>query len=627
MTLPELAIRRHVTTLMIIISMVVLGSVALNRLPLAFMPDVEVPMLFVSLPYQNASPSQVERTVVRPVEDALGSVKGLRNMFSHCDQNGGNVMLEFDWSTNMQVARTEVWEKIDRVRDELPDDLGDISVNLNWDGGASSAPILEGRLSSKRDLSESYDLLDRRIVKPLQRIPGVASVSLDGVRPREVRINLLPDALELHKVDVRSVARALVSGNSDQSLGKITAGESRYSLRALGSFRTVDEIRGLVIRPDGLRLNDVAEVVYAQPPLEYGRHLDGDFAIGITVSQESKANSVAVCDALEKRIAEMNDDPELRGVNFLVWFNQGKEIRKTLGDLMHTGIYGAIFASIVLFLFLRRFSTTLACVLCIPFSLIVACGIIWAQGKNLNTLTMLGLIVGVGMLVDNAVVVIENIFRKREEGLDRVAAARTGAREVSLAVIASTLASVIVFLPMIFNKPSEMNIYLKEIAVTVCITLLASLFISQTLIPLATSWLIKSQPRPRGRAMQWLEARHTSLLTFNLRHRWVTPVTGLAMVASAIWPFMKIDKNFGANNNELFVQASYQFSEELSLERKEQVVTRVEQALEPHRAELMARSIYSFCATASRPCCPRSPASSWRCSSRVRCGTRTARNG
>jgi HAE1 family hydrophobic/amphiphilic exporter-1 len=595
MTLPELAIRRHVTTLMILVSMVVLGGVAVVRLPLAFMPDIEFPMLFVNLPYPNASPSQVERTVVRPVEDALGSVKGLRNVYSQCDQNGGNIQLEYDWSTNMQVARSEVWEKIDRIRNDLPDDLGDISVGLGDEGGGGgSRPILEGRLSSKRDLSESWELLERRIVKPLERIPGVATVSLDGVRPREVRINLLPDALELHKVDIRAVARMIVSGNTDLSLGKITAGESRYALRALGSFQSVDQIRNLVIRADGLRLSDVADVVYAEPPLEYGRHLDGDFAIGITVNEESKANSVVVCDALQKRIAEMNNDPELQGVNFLVWFSQGKEIRKTLTDLLHTGIYGAILASVVLFLFLRRFSTTLACILCIPFSLVVACGIVWAQGKNLNTLTMLGLIVGIGMLVDNAVVVIENIFRKREEGLDRVEAARTGAREVSLAVIASTLASVIVFLPMIFNKPSEMNIYLKEIAITVCITLLASLFISQTLIPLATSWLIKSPPRPRGRLMLWIEGRYTTLLRINLRHRWITPATGLVMIASAVWPFMKVDKNFGANNSELFVQANYTFSEELSLQRKEQVVTQVERWLEPHRNELMARSIYSF---------------------------------
>lgn len=595
MTLPELAIRKHVTTLMILLSMVVLGSVALLKLPLAFMPDFEFPMLFVQLPYPNASTSQIERSVVRPAEEALGSLKGLRNLYSSCDQNGGFVRLEFEWGTNMQVARTEAWEKIDRIRNDLPEDMGEINVGTSDEGGGSEIPIVEGRLSSKRDLSESYDLLDRRIVKPLERIPGVAGVRLDGVRPREVRINLRPDDLERHRVDIRAVAQVLRSGNFDQSLGNITTGESRYAIRTLGTFTSVDQVKALVIRNDGLRLSDVADVVYTEPPLEYGRHLDGDFAIGITITQESKANTVEVCRLVDERIAQMDADPELEGVTFLVWFSQGHEIRKTLDDLRNTGIYGAILASVVLFFFLRRFSTTIACVLCIPFSLVVACGIIWGLGKTMNTLTMLGLIVGVGMLVDNAVVVIENIFRKREAGADRVTAAREGAREVSLAVSAATLTSVIVFLPLIFNRPTDEGaVYLKEIAITICLTLSASLFVSQTLIPLATSWLIKSEPRPRGRWMVRLEEQHARALGLAMRRRWIAPVAGLVITASAIWPFMKVDKSFSGTHTEPFVQVNYNFSEELSLERKEAIVTQVEKQLEPHRAELNARSIYSF---------------------------------
>jgi HAE1 family hydrophobic/amphiphilic exporter-1 len=338
----------------------------------------------------------------------------------------------------------------------------------------------------------------------------------------------------------------------------------------------------------------VAEVVYAEPPLEYGRHLDGDFAVGITVSQEAKANTVEVCDAIDDRIALMNDDPELEGVNFLVWFSQGREIKNALKDLLFTGVFGAILATILLFLFLRRLSTTTISVMCIPFSLIVTCGIIWAQGKTLNTLTLLGLIVGIGMLVDNAVVVIENIFRHQEMGEDRKKAARLGAREVSTAVIAATLTSVIVFLPLIFNKPSEMNIYLKELGITVCLTLLASLFISQTLIPMATSWFIRSRPRPRSRLMVRTEEKYEKLLRFNLRHRWLTPVIGLAVLASAVFPFMKVDKNFDTSQTEAFVQIRYDFSEEPSLEKKEEYVNQVEALLEPHRGDLLARSIYSF---------------------------------
>jgi len=594
MTLPELAIKRPVTTLMVLVSIVVLGVVALTRLPLAFMPDIVEPELFINLPYDNASPEQVERMIVRPVEDVVGSVRGLQTMWSRCGSDGGRIRLEFSWDTDMHLARVEVWERIDRIRGDLPEDIGDIQVSTNWDSRDADSPIIEGRLSSPRDLSESYDLLERKIIRPLERVPGVAQVRLDGVNPREVRVNLRVADLELHGVDVREVARVLRTGNFDQSLGKIVTDESRWTLRTLGTFGSVEEISNLPLRADGLRLADVADVVYQEPPLEYGRHLDGHFAVGVTVSQESKANTVEVCDALEAAIARMNDDPELEGVNFLIWFSQGQEIRKTLRDLAFTGIFGTILASVVLFLFLRRVSTTIVAVSCIPFSLIVTCGIVWAQGRSLNTLTLLGLIVGIGMLVDNAVVVMENIFRHREMGVDRKTAARRGAREVTTAVVAATLTSVIVFIPLIFNKPTEMNLYLKELGITVCLTLLASLFISQTLIPLATSWYIKSKPRPKGRIMIRLEEIYHGLLTYSLRRRWLSPLVGLAVIGSAIFPFQQVDMNFDTSQAELFVQVRYDFSEEMSLDLKEEFVTRIEQTLEPHREELMARSIYSF---------------------------------
>ena len=605
MTLPELAIRRHVTTLMILVSLVVLGGVALTRLPLAFLPEVEEPQLFVILPWDSASPEQVERMVVRPVEDALGSVKGLESMWSRCGTDGGRVRLAFDWGTDMQLARVEVWEKIDRIRRDLPEDLGDIQVSNGWGGRDADRPVLEGRLSSQRDLSESYDLIERKVLRPLERVPGVASVELDGVEPKEVRVNLHVDAMERHVIDVRDVARALRANNLDQSLGHLREGDTRFDLRTVGTFRSIDEIRDLPLREDGLRLRDVADVIYAQPPLEYGRLLDGDFAVGITVAAEANANVVELGRELKKRIDAMGDDPELEGVNFLVWFSQSDEIQKTLKDLAFTGVFGALLAAVVLFLFLRRVSTTIVSVLCIPFSLIVACGFVWARGGTMNTLTLLGLIVGIGMLVDNAVVVIENIFRHREKGLSQRKAALIGAREVSTAVTAATLTTVIVFLPMIFNKPSEINLYLKELGITVCITLLASLFVSQTLIPMATSWFIKSKPRPKSAVLLWMERKYGGAIRLliggpeasrggRIVRRTASLAMGAALAATGVWAFQNIDMNFDTEEAELFVQVNYDMSESASLERKRELVELFEGAIEPHREELMARSVYSF---------------------------------
>ena len=594
MTLPELAIRRPVATLTIIACAVVLGLVALDRLPLGFMPEVEEPILFVHVPFPNATPEQTERLVIRPLEEALGSVKGVTDMWSMCNADSGRVRLNFAWGHEMSLARAEVIERVDRIRRDLPDTIGDITIGGSWDSNEDDSPILEGRLSSKRDLSESYDLLERKIVRPLERISGVASVSLDGVNPKEVRVNLRVEDLESHGIDVRDVSRAISSANFDLSTGVLRTEDRRLTVRTVGAFTTVEQIRSLPLRGDGLKLADVADVRYEEPPLEYGRHLDGDFAIGVTVTAEAGGNAVEICDEVRRRVEEMNTDPELEGVNFLIWFDQGAEIEKTLRDLSNTGLFGALLASVVLFVFLRRVSMTVVSVLCIPFSLIVACGAVWALGKSLNTLTLLGLIVGIGMLVDNAVVVMENIYRHQQRGLSRAEAALVGSREVSMAVIAATLTSVIVFLPMIFNKPSEMNIYLRELAITVCLTLLASLFISQTLIPLATSTFIHSRSRDRARIMLWLEDRYERLLGFFLRRRWLTPVLGLAVIASTWFPFSHIDKNFDAGSSEVFVQVRYEFAEPLSLERKEAAVTIVEELLVPHRDELNAEHIYSF---------------------------------
>ncbi len=311
MTLPELAIRRPIAMLTLITSLVVLGSVALLRLPLGFLPEVERPILFVHVPFPNATPEQTERLIVRPLEEVLGSVKGITTMGSRCDANGGRIRMEFEWGHELALARAEIIERVDRIRGELPETIGDITIGGHWNSRDEDQAILEGRLSSKRDLSESYDLLERKIVKPLERIDGVAAVSLDGINPKEVRINLRIEDLEAHGIDIREVSRLLRTANFDLSTGVIRSAERRYSVRTIGTLSTIEEIRQLPINDSGLQLSDVADVVLEEPPLEYGRHLDGNFAIGVTVTAEADANAVIICEEVQRRVAMMENDEEL----------------------------------------------------------------------------------------------------------------------------------------------------------------------------------------------------------------------------------------------------------------------------------------------------------------------------
>lgn len=595
MTLPELAIRRPITTLMILVSLFVIGAIALTRLPLAFMPESEDPQVWVIVPYANASPKTIERNILRPLEDHLGSIPGLKNMWSRADESDARISLFFGWDVDMGMKKLEVRERIDRARAELPDDVERVIVSADWDPGRNGETILDARISADKDLSHGYDLLYDHIVRPLLRIPGVANVDLDGVNPPEIRIDMRLADLQRHHVEAGDVVAAIRGNHVDKSIGLLRTGERNLMLRSEGQFQDVQQIRDLVVQPaTGLRLSDVADVQYGEPPLEYGRHLDGKFALGIGVNKESSANTVEISRQIKEKVAAMADDPELEGINFLIWEDQGKEILKTVDDLRNTGIIGALLASLVLYLFLRRVSSTFFAVLSIPFSLIVACGVIWATGRTLNTITLLGLIVGVGMLVDNAVVVMENINRYQEKGVDPRAAALLGSREVSVAVITATLTSIIVFLPIFFSERNEMNLVLSELGLTVCITLIASLFISQTLIPLASGRLIKASNRRTGPLMRAIQDRYVRTLDFTLDHKWIAPVLGLAIIASAVWPSMKVDKNMEPSQAEMFVGIRYNISEALSLEKREQLAFRVEKLLEPYRDELKVRSVYSF---------------------------------
>jgi len=595
MTLPEIAVKRPIGTLMALISVLVLGIIALTRLELAFMPEAEQKNLFVVANYQNASPKAIERMIVRPIEESLASMNGLEHMWSNSDNRGARVNLNFEYDVDMALARAEIHERIDRIIDELPEDLERIIISENYNPRESGETILEARLASGRDLSKNYDLLDRKIVKPLERIPGVAVVSLDGVNPREVRINLDLNKLKAHNIDARQVWRDVSQNNQNVALGILRNSQTKITLRAIGAFENMQHISDLPLSSTSLRLSDVAKITYVEPPLEYGRHLDGDFAIGLNIAKESSANTVTIADAIHKRIAEMKLDPELDGINFLVWQDQGKEIRNTLGDLEQTGLFGAILASIVLFLFLRKVSATFVAVACIPFSLIVACGVIWLQGKNLNTISLLGLIVGLGMLVDNAVVVMENIDRYQKKGYGGRVAAILGSKEVSIAVITATVTSIIVFLPMIFSKPTNMNIVLQELGMTICITLIASLLISQTLIPLASTRLLNKEHKVvRAPIMDFITNIYTIILKFTLKHRWLAVVSGVGLLAATWYPVNQINYNFDAAPTEMFIGIRVGMSPSLSLQAKEKIITKVENALVPHRERLNVKSIYAW---------------------------------
>ena len=595
MTLPKLAVSRPISTAVLLVSVLVFGGIAATRLPLAFLPEVDAPFIGVEIPYPSSNPAQVEKEVAKPVEELLSTLSGVKKLRSTSSADSAFFELQFDWGQDLDVVRMRVSELMDRAESELPEGIGDIRI---FSFSTSDIPVVEARISAEGvDLSESYELLEARVINRLRRLPGVAKVELGGVEPKEVDIDLVLDKVKAHGVDVGKLVQTLRSASQNLVLGEVYDGGMRYTARALGSFDSIEEIGSLVIDERGLKLSDVAEITYEEPPLTYGRRLDGRDAIALTVFKESTANTVDVVrDVMGVIENDIGADPLLQGISVFVWQDQAEEIVSSLDGLTRSGMIGALLAVVVLYFFLRRLGATLIVSLSIPFSIIAACGVLYFLGKSLNVLSMMGLMLGVGMLVDNAIVVLESIDRRQREEPDPKQAALTGAGQVAMAVTASTATSLIVFLPLIVGSKSELTTWLGEVGIAISLALVCSLFSSLTLIPMVAARFLKSGEAKPVPMLERLEDRYGRLLAWTLRHRVAT--FGLLLVAAVVGllPFFTgmVESSMfsGAVNERMYL--SYEFTDFAYKSEAREAVEQVEAYLFDHQREYGIESVYSY---------------------------------
>jgi HAE1 family hydrophobic/amphiphilic exporter-1 len=577
---------------MLLLSLTVLGTVAVFLLPLDFMPVVKEPEIDIQIPFPGAHPLEALREVVKPIEEEIATIPDVKRTWANTSTGQIYMEVMFDWGVDVDIKKMEVREAIDRARPELPDTIGHISIRGDTDGG--SAQVLAGRISAERDLSESWDLLDRRIGRPLERIKGVARIDLYGVEQQQVRIDLDLDALRRHGIDASEVLNTVNSANQDVDAGVIRGDIVRYEVRTLTRFRSAEEIAALRVGDDGLRVGDVAVVEMREPRLDYGRHLDRSFAVGIDVYKEPSANTIEVVEKALERIEEIKKDPQLEGINLLIWENQGEAIRNSLSGLRNAGIFGGILAIAVLHFFLRRVRTTLIVATAIPFSLLVTCGAMYALGAQFNVLTLLGLMLGVGMLVDNAVVVIENIHRYESMGKPAPVAARLGSRQVALAVVASTATSIFVWSWLFVSERNTMVIMFGEVALTICLAVACSLLISLTFIPLAAARLAPAEePRP-GIVVRKVVPAYRRVLNWTLDHRVLTLSCLFLVAGSAAWPLMKIEKSGDMPIQTREVSIFMQVYDDTTKEVLEGYIDQVEEWVFGRKEELGFESVYSW---------------------------------
>ena len=618
MRLAELSVYRPVTTFMGLISLVVLGAVAMTRLPLAFLPTIDVPTIAIDVPYPNSSPSQVEREIVKPLESALATLSGVKKLTSTAGADGAQLQLQFNWGQSVDMIRLKVGEKIDQVRKDLPADIERINVQSF---NTAQMPVVEARVSAPGiDLSRNYDLLEQRVINPIRRIPGVARVELNGVSPREVKIELILDRIKAHRLDIGGLLRRLQGSNLNVSIGKMVDANKVLYVRTFGAFEDLETIANLPVAPgvpraagdaalpaiqpgmpgirtaEPIRLRDVAEISYEEPLIDFGRHLNRQFAVALAVQKEPTANTVEVASAVTRLIkTDIAADPQLKGITLFVFQDQAEEILKGINGLTEAGAVGGLLAVVVLYLFLRRVDTTIIVSLAIPISIVASCTVLYFLGKNLNILSMMGLMLGVGLLVDDAIVVLESIFRYHEKSADAKRASILGTSAVAMAVVAATATTAIVFLPLIVGEKTELQVWLGEVGIAITLTIFCSLLVSLTLIPLMGSRMLSRRPWHNPRWIAWLTDRYASVIGWTFRHRVLTFGATLLVLASIAGPFMlglETAMETGGRNDRLFIQ--YDFQDFHFKENAEAVVTRVEDALYRHEQDIGFESVYSY---------------------------------
>jgi hydrophobic/amphiphilic exporter-1 (mainly G- bacteria), HAE1 family len=589
----RLALQRPVTTLMIALAVLAVGAISTKLLRLEAMPDITFPGMRVVIPYAGSTPEEMEQLVVRPVEEALATLSGIEEIRATAEADQAQFTVLFSWDRDPETAAFEVRAKIDSIRSQLPAGADRV---LMFSFSSSDEPVTVIRIASDQDLTDQFETLEKFLKRPIERLDGVARVELQGVQPRELRVLADPDRLAAYGVDVRDLRSLLERSNFSVSAGEITENGQRFTVRPVGEFNSIADVRALIVR-SGLRLSDLAQVELVAPELPVGRRMDGRPAVGIDVFKSTQANVVDVADRVIAAVEEARAMPQLQGIEILVVGNQADSIRQALRELRNAGMIGAGLSFLMLLLFLRHLPTTLIVSLAVPASLLVTLAAMYFLGFTLNILTMMGMLLAIGMLVDNSVVITESVFRHRQLMPGRsLEATLAGVREVGIATLAGTFSTIIVFLPLVFGEKNQMSLFLVHVAVPIVVAMLASLVVAQTLIPMLAARM--APPPPVGEASLFgrLQHRYTATLGWVLDHPKTMAAITLLLLVSPVPLFalklVKVDP-FPQEASRM-LGLSYHLNGSYPMDRVEQAVKRVEAYIEANKERFDVETYYSW---------------------------------
>jgi HAE1 family hydrophobic/amphiphilic exporter-1 len=524
---------------MIVMVFVVLGYVALTKLPVELIPDIEMPVIFLSANYPGVGPEEVEKLVTKPLEMAVSRAAGIKNVSSTSRQGNTSMQLEFEWGTDLDQAMTDIREMIEQYKEDfLPEEMENPML-LKYD--PTSIPVsVYGFNSEKRSMRELRKMAEDLVQPYLEQLDGVGSVLVWGGGFREISVLVDQKKLVGVGLSLDQLVQQLRAENLDVSSGHIVEGGRDYQVTSRGEFEDIEDIQNVVVtvvRGKPVRLRDVAQVIYAPVEETAFARMQGQNSTVVAIMKQSDANTVQVSQKVRRELDEISQRlPSDLGMSEL--FDSATYIEQSVKNVRDAALFGAVLAVLVLFLFLRSYRASFIIGTAIPISVMITFFPLYFLGISINIISLGGLAIGVGMLVDNSIVVLENIYRRLQNGEERNTASRRGATQVAMAITASTLTTMVIFIPILFTQ-GVVKIFFGQLAASIAFSLTASLVVALTLVPMISSKLLNQKATARiVKAQSFIEPiRQVYLRVLNtaLRHRIRTLLlAGLLFVVSLL---------------------------------------------------------------------------------------------
>lgn len=582
---PRLVVARPVLTIMSILIVVLLGLAALANLSVELLPRMRFPIAAAFVTYPGSSPREMEDQVVRPLEEALSTVNNVKRVRSESRADIGVIMVEFNWGTDMDMATLQMRERIDRVKGRLPDGVEQPTV-MKFDPQAM--PVITLAVSSGGSSADTLRMAEDVIKPRLERLDGVASVNVTGGQRREVQVRVDPERLQLYGLSLDAVTNALRARNLNVSGGSVAEGRTDLLIRTTGQFRNVEEIRDLALPLQGgvIHLRDLAAVEDTLAEVSTLSRLKGSPSVGLSILKQTEANTVRV-SRLVRRELEAVKAGLPQGTEIAVVMDQADFVRQSISNVSTHTVEGGLLAVAIIYLFLRQWPSTLVIASAIPISLLGAFALMYFSNLTLNMVSLGGLALGVGRLVDDAIVVLENIARHREDGAPAEEAAVHGSAEILGAITGVTLTTVAVFVPIVFVKGLAGEIF-REMALSVTFALLASLFVAMTVIPLFSSRLLRKgfarkSPREGGEPEAGrpglyarIQAFYARTILWALAHRRRVVLTAAGLLVAALAAVPLLGAEFMPRFDRGEITVSIKMPRGTSLEATDRVVAEVE---------------------------------------------------